>query len=67
MYEKYLSLKKKKSLKEGREISDYRVSKETGIPRTTIYSWKNSNNTPRANNLKTLADYFGVSIEYFFN
>lgn len=67
MYEKYLALKKKKSLKEGKGISDYRVSKETGIPRSTIYSWKTSSNTPHAQNLKTLADYFDVSIDYFFH
>ena len=65
MYEKYLALKKEKSLREGKKITDYRVSQDTGIPKTTIESWHPETKI-RADNLKKLADYFGVSIEYFF-
>lgn len=45
----------------------YRVSKETGIPQTTLYEWKSGRSTPKVKTLKILADYFGVSIEYFLD
>ena len=42
----------------------YRVSKETGISATTFTDWKNGRSTPKADKLKKIADYFGVSLEY---
>lgn len=43
----------------------YQVSKDTGISTATLSSWKNGNYIPKVDKLKILADYFGVSIEYF--
>jgi len=43
----------------------YQVAKDTGISTATLSNWKHGNYTPKADKLKTLADYFGVSIEYF--
>lgn len=43
----------------------YRVSKDTGISTATLSNWKNGNYIPKVDKLKILADYFGVSIEYF--
>ena len=44
----------------------YQVAKETGIAQSTLSEWKSGRiKTLGAENLKLLADYFGVSIEYF--
>ncbi len=43
----------------------YRVSADTGISTTTLYDWRDGRSTPKTPKLKILADYFGVSIEYF--
>lgn len=59
MYSKF-----EKLLKE-HNITPYRVSVETGIPQPTLSDWKRGRSTPKVDKLKILADYFGVSIEYF--
>lgn len=43
----------------------YRVSADTGIATATLYDWRDGKTTPKTPKLKILADYFGVSIEYF--
>ncbi len=44
----------------------YQVAKETGIAQSTLSEWKSGRiKTLGAENLKLLADYFDVSIEYF--
>lgn len=43
----------------------YQVAKDTGISTATLSNWKLGNYTPKLDKLKILADYFGVSIEYF--
>ena len=45
----------------------YQVSKDTGVSTATLSNWKNGNYTPKIDKLKTLADYFGVPIEYFLD
>ena len=59
MYEKYVELRDSKG------ISDYRVSEETGITKSTFSDWKNGRSNPKIEKLKILADYFGVDINYF--
>lgn len=59
MYQKYAILRDEKN------ITDYRVAKDTGISAATISDWKNGVSTPKADKLMKLAEYFGVSIEYF--
>ena len=46
-------------------VTAYRVAKETGVTTATLTSWKNGEYRPKVDKLKILADYFGVSIEYF--
>ena len=46
-----------------RGITAYRVSKDTGIPTSTLSDWKNGRSNPKADKLKILADYFGVDIK----
>lgn len=59
MYEKFAALLDKTNK------TAYQVSKDTGIPQSVLSDWKRGRSTPKADKLKILADYFGVSIEYF--
>lgn len=59
MYEKYCELKQKKG------VTDYEVAKATKISTATLSNWKAGRYTPKVDKLKRIADYFGVSIEYF--
>lgn len=45
--------------------TSYQVSKETGISQTAFSNWKSGRSEPGLESLKKLANYFGVSIEYF--
>ena len=46
-------------------ITAYRVAKDTGISAVVFSEWKRGKSNPKADKLKILADYFGVSVEYF--
>ena len=59
MYEKYVELRDNKG------VTDYRVSVDTGITKSTFADWKSGRSNPKMEKLSILADYFGVSIEYF--
>ena len=61
MYEKFAELLEKNNK------TAYQVSKETGIPQSVLSDWKRGRSKPKAEKLKILADYFGVSIEYFLS
>ena len=45
-------------------ITAYKVSKVTGITQSTFSDWKRGRSTPKTDNMKKIADYFGVSVEY---
>ena len=59
MYKKYVELRDKNG------ITDYQVSKDTGIPKSTFSDWKSGRSKPKADKLKILADYFGVEVGFF--
>ena len=59
MYEKYVEIRDSKNL------TDYRVSEDTGNTKSTFSDWKSGRSKPKLDKLKILAGYFGVSIEYF--
>ena len=59
MYEKFLALLEKTNK------TAYQVSKDTGIAENIFSYWKTGRSKPKVDKLKILADYFGVSIEYF--
>ena len=61
MYSKYTTLRDKAG------VTDYGISKETGISTATLTNWKYGRYNPKVDKLKILADYFGVSIEYFLS
>lgn len=43
----------------------YRVAVDTGISTATLYDWRDGKSKPKIDKIKLIADYFGVSIEYF--
>lgn len=45
-------------------VSAYKVAKETGVTQSTLSDWKRGRSTPKTENMKKIADYFGVSVEY---
>ena len=45
-------------------VSAYKVAKETGVTQSTLSDWKRGRSTPKTENMKKLADYFGVSIDF---
>lgn len=45
-------------------VTPYRLSKETGITQATLSRWKNGITQPSIETLQTLADYFGVTVDY---
>lgn len=47
-----------------RGITAYKVSKETGITQSTLSDWKRGRSTPKTDNMKKIADYFGVTVDY---
>lgn len=61
MYKKYVELREKKG------VTDYKVSKATGITRSTFTDWKTGRSKPKVDKLSLLANYFGVTVEYFLN
>lgn len=45
-------------------VSAYKISKETGISDRLIGYWKKGEKMPSAENLLTIANYFGISVDY---
>lgn len=59
MYEKFEELLKNRGL----TITD--VSKGAGVSRSTIYEWRSGVHVPNQKNLMKLAEYLGVTVDYF--
>lgn len=60
MYERFIQLLQRDG------ITSYKVAKETGISQATLSDWKAGRTKPKADKLKKLANYFHVTIDYFF-
>ena len=58
-YKQYAKLRDEKG------VTDYQVAKATGVAFQTLQSWKNMEYCPKVDKIIKLANYFGVSIEYF--
>lgn len=59
MYTKFEKLLQKNGL------TAYKVAADTGISTATLSNWKKGRYTPKVDKLQILANYFGVSLEYF--
>lgn len=58
MYENYERIIK------SRGLTNYKVSKDTGIAQSVLSTWKTKGTTPRLDKLQILAEYLGVSVDY---
>lgn len=61
MYERFVELLEKSNK------TAYRVAVDTGLSQSLFSDWKSGKSKPKADKLKILAEYFGVSIEYFLS
>lgn len=59
MYKKFSELLIK------RNITAYKVSKDTGVSNSVLSDWKRGKSNPKLDKLIILAKYFNVPIEYF--
>ena len=59
MYNKYVELR------DERGLTDYKVSLDTGISKSTFTDWKNGRSKPKIEKLRKIAEYFNVSITEF--
>lgn len=50
---------------ESRNVTPYKVSKETGVSRSTLSDWKKGRSRPKLDKLQLIADYFGVPLDAF--
>lgn len=57
MYENYARLRDK------RGYTDYRVSKETGITKSTFSEWKRGRSNPKVEKLRKIAKCLNTTIE----
>lgn len=58
MYEIFEQLLREK------DLTHYKVWRETGVAQSTLSDWKNGKGRPGPANLAKLADYFGVTVDY---
>lgn len=47
-------------------LSDYQISKGSGISRGIISDWKNGRHHPHNKTLKKIADYLGITVNDFY-
>lgn len=59
MYEIYQKLRDERGLK------DSDVAREASVSKSTFSDWKVGRSKPGIKKLKALADYFGVTVDYF--
>ena len=52
-------------LRDEKQLSDHRVSRDIGIPTSGFTRWKQGTSYPKTDKLQKLAEYFKVTIEYF--
>jgi transcriptional regulator with XRE-family HTH domain len=55
-----------KQLLDDRGLTIYRISKETGIPQSTISTWYSSHNLPPIDKLEIICKALGMSLADFF-
>lgn len=59
------SYKKYAEVRDRKGVTDYEVSKNTGVSTSTLSNWKAGRYTPKVDKISSLSAYFGVPIEYF--
>ena len=59
MYERFAKLC------ENANVTPYRVAKDCGFSNVTLSDWKKGKSRPKLDKMKKIAEYFGVSVDYF--
>ena len=59
------SFLKLEELTKKRNITLYVVAKELGLANSLFSEWKRGKSMPKTDKLLKIADYFGVTVEYF--
>ena len=59
MYNKYVELR------DGKGLTDYKVSLDTGITKSTFTDWKTGRSEPKLEKIVKLSEYFGVTVDFF--
>lgn len=52
-----------KYLRDERKLSNYRLAMDLGCSQSTIKNWISGDNTPHPKMQKTIADYFGITVD----
>ena len=58
-YQKLLELMQKNN------VTAKQLTSDLGLAKNSVTYWKNNGNIPKGDTLNLLADYFGVTVEYF--
>ena len=53
-------------LRNERKMTDYEVSKKTGISSATLSHWKSGFYNPKVDKIQKIAELFGVPVEVFY-
>ena len=61
MYDRYVKLR------DANNVKDSEVAKSTGIGRSTFSDWKTGRSQPKQEKLEKIANYFGVTLDYFYS
>jgi repressor LexA len=59
------SFKKLESLVDARKTTLYKVAGDLGFARSLFSDWKSGKSMPKTDKLLKLAEYFGVTVDYF--
>lgn len=59
------SFKRLESLVTARNTTLYAVAKDLGLARSLFSDWKSGKSMPKTDKLIKIAEYFGVTVDYF--
>lgn len=54
-----------KTLRKGRRLTQEELAEKLGITRATVSNYEVGRRAPHINELKRIADFFGVGVDYF--
>lgn len=57
--------KKLKTLRKGRGLTQFELSEKVGLSRATLSNYETDRRTPHLPELRVLAEFYGVSLDYF--
>ena len=61
------SFEKLDRLREARKMSFYELGIKLGYPNSMFSEWKSGKSMPKTDKLLKIAEYFGVSVDYFID